>query len=101
MMIHALKKSHHHLYGATFEVQIDHEILKCLSCKKELTGRKAHWAQILQEFDLQLHYQKGIFNIVVDALSCMPMVIELSFTRFKSNLLESLKGLCKPYTSFV
>ena len=57
-IIHALKKWRHYLYGATFEVQTDHESLKWLSSQKKLTGRKAHWAQILQEFDLQLRYQK-------------------------------------------
>ena len=30
----------------------------------------------------------------------MPMVNELCFTRFKSSLLESLKGLCEHDTSF-
>lgn len=51
-IIHALKKWRHYLYGATFEVRTDHESLKWLSSQKELTGRKVHWAQILQEFDL-------------------------------------------------
>ena len=74
---------------------MDHESLKWPSNQKELIGRKASWAQILQEFDLQLCYQKGKFNIVANALSCMPMVNELSFTTFKSSLLESLKGLCE------
>ena len=50
--------------------------------------------------DLQLRYQKGKFNVVADALSHMPMVNELSFTRFKSSLLESIKGLCEHDTSF-
>ena len=97
---HALKKWRHYLYGATFEVRIDHESLKWLFSQKELAGRKARWAQILREFDLQLRYQKGKFNIVADALSRMPMVNELCFTRFKSSLLESLKGLCEYHTSY-
>ena len=95
-IIHALKKKlHHYLYGAMFEVWTNHESLKWLSSQKELIGRKVNWVQILQEFDLQLHYQKGKFNIVVDMLSHMPMVNKLSFTKFKSRLLESLKGLCE------
>ena len=84
-IIHALKKWRHYLYGATFEVQTDHEILKWLFSQKELDGRKARWAQILQEFYLQLRYQKGKFNIVADALSRMPMVNELCFIRFKKS----------------
>ena len=99
-IVHALKKWRHYLYGATFEVRTDHESLKWLSNQKELTGRKARWTQILQEFDLQLRYQKGKFNIVADALSRMLMINELSFTRFKSSLLESLKGLCEHDKSY-
>ena len=38
---------------------------------------------------------------MADALIHMPMVNELSFTRFKSSLLESFKGLCEHDTSFV
>ena len=49
--------------------------------------------------DLQFCYQKGKFNIEADALICMPVVNELCFTRFKSSLLESLKGLCEHDTS--
>ena len=70
---------------------MDHESLKWLSNKKELNSRKAHRAQI----------QKGKFNIVANTISHMAMVNELSFTKFKSSLLESLKGLCEHDTSFV
>ena len=80
---------------------MDHESLKWLFNWKELTGREARWTQILQEFDLQLRYQKGKFNIMVDELSCMLMVNGLSLNRFKSSLLESLKGLCENDSSFV
>ena len=93
-IVHALKKWRHYLYGATFEVRTDHESLKWLSNQNELKGRKARWAEILQEFDLQIRYQRGKFNVVVDALSHMPQINELSFTTFKNNFLESLKGLC-------
>ncbi len=99
-IVHALKKWRHYLYGATFEVRIDHKSLKRLSSQNELKGRKARWAEILQEFDLQIRYQRGKFNVVVDALSHMPQINELSFTTFKNNFLESLKGLCEHDVSF-
>ena len=44
---------------------MDYESLKWISSQKELMGRKAYWVKILQEFDLQLPYQKGKFNVVV------------------------------------
>ncbi|MCO5558788.1 hypothetical protein L7F22_012375 [Adiantum nelumboides] len=55
-IIHALKKWKQYLYGATFEVRTDHESLKWPSSQNELKGRKARWAEIFQEFDLQIHY---------------------------------------------
>ncbi|MCO5597630.1 hypothetical protein L7F22_051711 [Adiantum nelumboides] len=57
-IIHALKKWRYYLYGATFEVRTDHESLKWLSSQNELKDRKARWAEILQEFDLQIRYQR-------------------------------------------
>lgn len=68
VIIHALKKWRHYLYGATFEVQTDHESVKWFSSQSELKGRKARWTEILQEFDLTLRYQRGKFNVVADAL---------------------------------
>ena len=43
VIIPALKKWHHYLYGTTFEVRTNHESLKWLSNQKELTGRKVCW----------------------------------------------------------
>ncbi|MCO5548898.1 hypothetical protein L7F22_002360 [Adiantum nelumboides] len=65
-IIHALKKWKHYLYGATFEVRTDHEILKWLSSQNELKGRKPQCAEMLQEFDLQTRYQRGNYNVVGD-----------------------------------
>ena len=52
-------------------------VLRSSSIKKvssDLKGRKAQWAENLQEFDYQLRYRKGRYNVVVDALSRMPQV---------------------------
>ena len=89
-IIHALKKWHHYLYGAQFEIVFDHESIKWFPNQMDLKGRKARWAEILQEYDCQLRYCKGRYNVVADALSQMPEINSLSFTELKSEFLESL-----------
>ena len=94
-IVHALKKWRHYLYGATFEVLFDHESIKWFTSQRDLKGRKARWAEFLQDFDCTLWYRKGRYNVVVDALSRMPEVESLSFTKLRSDLLASLQGKCE------
>ena len=58
-IVHALKKWRHYLYGATFEVLFDHENIKWFTSQRDLKGRKARWAEFLQDFDCTLQYRKG------------------------------------------
>ena len=92
--VHALKQWHHYLYGAQFVV-FDQESIKWFTTQKDLKGRKARWAEFLQDFDCTLRYHKGRYNVVADALSCMPEVESLSFTESRSDLLASIQGKCE------
>ena len=91
-IVHALKKWRHYLYGATFDVLSDQESIKWFMGQKDLKGQKARWAEVLQEFDCNLRYCKGLYNVVVDVLSHMPEVESLSFIEIKISLLNSLRG---------
>ena len=93
--MHALKTWWHYLCGATFEVLFDQESIKWFLNQKDLKGRKARWAEFLQEFDCTLRYRRGRYNVVADALSRMPEVENLSFTVLKNDLLETIKGKCE------
>ena len=67
----------------------------------DLKGQKARWAEILQEYDCKLQYRKGrCYNVVANALRCMPEINLLLFTQLKSKLLESLRGKCEQDSSF-
>ena len=58
-IVHALKQWRHYLYGAQFEIVFDHESIKWFTQQTDLRGRKARWAEILQEYDARLRYRKG------------------------------------------
>ena len=58
-IIHALKNWRHYLYGATFDILFYQESIKWFTGQKDLKGRKARWAEALQEFDSNLRYHKG------------------------------------------
>ena len=77
-----------------------HESIKWIMNQTDLKGPKARWAEILQEYNCKLRYRKGRYNIVADALSCMPKINLLLFTELKRELLESLWGKCEQDSSY-
>ena len=47
VIVHALKKWRHYLYGATFDVLFDHESIKWFTSQSDLKGSKAQWTEFL------------------------------------------------------
>ncbi|RYA67305.1 hypothetical protein DD595_26375, partial [Enterobacter cloacae complex sp. 4DZ3-17B2] len=68
------------MYVAQFEIVFDHESIKLFTQQTDLKGRKARWAEILQEYDAKLRYRKVRYNVVANALSRMPEINSLLFT---------------------
>jgi len=58
-----------HLGLKPFTIYTDHNPLKWLFDKKELTGKFARWALKLQEFDCNVQYRPGVKNGNADGLS--------------------------------
>jgi len=71
-IIFALKQWRHYLVGRPFKIQTDHHGLQFIKSTPGLTGRRAHWSELLQEYEFDINYIKGATNVVADALSRRP-----------------------------
>ena len=68
-----MRKLLHHLYGRSFTVKTDSNVLNWLWKKKDINGKFARWLLSLQEYDFTLQHIKGTSNVVADALSRSPV----------------------------
>ena len=72
-VIFAIDKFRSYLVGAKIIVYTDHAALKYLLTKKDAKPRLIRWILLLQEFDLDIKYKKGVENTVADHLLPMPV----------------------------
>jgi hypothetical protein len=68
-IIYACKKFRHYLLGYDVVFHTDHDAIKHLVNKADLSGRIARWVKLLQEFQYQIKVKPGIGNKNVDYLS--------------------------------
>ena len=71
-VIHALRTWRYYLDGTKFTVNTDHDTLRHFPTQPKLTRRQARWMELLQEYDFDFKYKRGVDNIVPDALSRRP-----------------------------
>lgn len=58
-MIFAVQKFRHYLLGYPFTFYVDHDALKYLINKPDLSGRLARWVLLLQEFNFSIVVRPG------------------------------------------
>ena len=71
-LVCALKKWRHYLFGHPVQAFTDHESLTHWQRYRNITGRKARWVALLDEFPVEIIYRPGKSNIVADTLSRRP-----------------------------
>ena len=59
----------HYLYGARFEIFMDHKSLKYVFTQRDLNLRQRRWVEYMKDYDFELAYHRGKANVVADALS--------------------------------
>ena len=73
-----VKKFLKYLYGSTFHVHMDNNLLTYVLTTAKLDAASHHWVTSLANYNFRLHYRAGKANIDADALSrvswpgCMP-----------------------------
>jgi hypothetical protein len=76
----ALRTWPHYLHGNVVHVDTDHKNLKYIFTQPDLNMRQRRWLELIKDYELEVHYQPGKANVVVDALSrkvhcnCLPTV---------------------------
>jgi hypothetical protein len=68
-IVYALKKWRRYLHGSRFVIKTDHHPLRYLDIQSNLSKRQMRWMETLQEYDYEIVYVQGKFNVVADALS--------------------------------
>jgi hypothetical protein len=71
VVVYAIDKFRSYLVGAKVIVYTDHAAFKYFLTKKDPKPRLIRWILLLQEFDLEIKYKKGVENYVADHLSRM------------------------------
>ncbi len=64
----ACRNFHHYLLGTTFTIYTDHQPLTSIFKKKTKSPRMSRWILEMREYQNNIKYLKGKFNLVADPL---------------------------------
>jgi RNase H-like domain found in reverse transcriptase len=68
-IVYKLKEWRPYLHGSRFVIKTDHHSLRYLDTQTNFSKRQMRWMETLQEYDYEIVYVQGKFNVVADALS--------------------------------
>jgi hypothetical protein len=79
--------------GNRCEIYTDHKSLKYIFSQKELNMRQRRWIELIEYYDLGIHYHPGKVNVVADALSREPCSLNALLKTSQPALCEELANL--------
>jgi ribonuclease HI len=65
----ALRTLRHYLFGNAVHIYTDHKSLKYIFTQLDLNMRQRRWIELINDYELEVHYHPSKANIVADALS--------------------------------
>jgi hypothetical protein len=65
-VVHVLKIWRHYLMGNICHIYMDHKSLKYIFIQSELNMRQRRWLELINDYDLEIHYHLGKANMVAD-----------------------------------
>jgi hypothetical protein len=89
----ALKIWRHYITGTKCQVYTDHKSLKYIFTQKDLNLRQRRWLELIEDYDLEIHYHPGKANLVANALSRKEHVHAAIVAQLPDELVEDLERL--------
>ncbi|KAK1680985.1 hypothetical protein QYE76_041833 [Lolium multiflorum] len=79
------------LVGNRCEIYNDHKILKYIFTQRELNMRQSRWMELIKDYDLDIYYHPCKANVVADALSREPCLLNALIKVAQPKLHEELE----------
>jgi hypothetical protein len=79
--------------GTKCQVYTDHKSLKYVFTEKDLNLRQRRWLELINDYDLEIHYHPGKANLVADALSQKEHVHSAIVAQLPNELVEDFRRL--------
>ena len=92
-VVHALKIWRHYLLGNPVHIYSDHKSLKYIFTQSELNLHQRRWLELINDYDLEIHYHPGKANVVADALSRKVSCGCISATAVHATLCQEMEKL--------
>jgi hypothetical protein len=93
VVVHALKIWRHYIMGTKCQVSTNHKSLKYIFTQKDLNLRQHRWLEVINDYDLEIHYHLGKANLVADALSQKEHVHAAIVAQLPDELVEDFRRL--------